>query len=417
MVIKEVFVTATWAFLKEIARLNKKAARIGVSSIAVEDLGKVTKTRTEVARLEGESDVRTFPLDVQHYRLTLPEPAECPWEPIVKITPTDEGTSFAEPMPAGTTADALAWKGVDARKCDHCHANRVRNISYVVRNKSDGKVLQLGRNCFQDYVGKDTLAALEFQSVIMINLGGDDDGFWFGGAGLRTTLTESVRKIVAISQLLYSKAGGWFRTEKNELNGRIEVEGTHRVAGAIVRDRGLIGDNPHAGADIFKGLSRYHDLVKTLTDADLNAADEVIARMREIEVSDEFGETLKNLAEYDFVPEQKASLAAYIPQFLRQIERKTQEAVLNAKRVYRGTVGQREVFEKLTCVRCPSFETDYGVVYVNTFEDADHNVLVWKTGSQSFPEGETVTLKGTVKDHSEYRGTKQTILSRCKVEK
>ena len=399
MITKEVFVSRVRDFLHEIARLNKKAARIGVAPIAIEDLGKVSKVRTEVATLEGEEDVRTFPVDVQHYRLTLPEPANCQWTPIVKITPTDEG-AFAEPMPAGTKADADAWKQADAQNCDHCHTRRARIVSYVVRHKTDGTVLQLGRNCFQDYVGKDTLRALEFQSVIMVNLDCDEEGFW-GGGGIRQILTVAVRNCVAYAEML-RRTEGWRNNVKNEYDGSFEVEGTHRIAGRRVR-QSAEGNFPEA-----------EKILGAITDADFGTADAIIERMQDAEVGDEFGETLKNLADYQWIPAQKASLAAYMGQFLHNIDRRAQETILNAKRVYRGTVGQREVFERLTCVRCPSFENDFGRVYVNTFEDADHNVLIWKTGSTSYAVGDVVTLKGTVKEHSQYRDTKQTVLTRCK---
>lgn len=65
-------------------------------------------------------------------------------------------------------------------------------------------------------------------------------------------------------------------------------------------------------------------------------------------------------------------------------------------------------------------------VNIHRFADDEGNLLVWKTtaylerideeGFLAFIEhGTRVTLRGTVKAHDEYRGTKQTVLSRCKV--
>lgn len=69
---------------------------------------------------------------------------------------------------------------------------------------------------------------------------------------------------------------------------------------------------------------------------------------------------------------------------------------------------------KLT--RRGSYETLYGVTYVYTFEDVEGHQLVWKTGTWlEQEEGAEVTLSGTVKAHSEYKGIKQTELTRCKV--
>lgn len=53
------------------------------------------------------------------------------------------------------------------------------------------------------------------------------------------------------------------------------------------------------------------------------------------------------------------------------------------------------------------------------FRDGDGNILVWTTTgygvSSDIHRGDKIILRGTVKGHSEYRGEKQTELTRCKV--
>lgn len=69
---------------------------------------------------------------------------------------------------------------------------------------------------------------------------------------------------------------------------------------------------------------------------------------------------------------------------------------------------------KLT--RRGSFDTQFGTTMVYTFEDADGHQLIWKTSNWLEQEvGDSLTIKGTVKAHSEYKGIKQTELTRCKV--
>ena len=89
----------------------------------------------------------------------------------------------------------------------------------------------------------------------------------------------------------------------------------------------------------------------------------------------------------------------------------------NAKCVHVGTVGKREVFERLTIVACPSWEGNYGTQYAIIMKDAAGNLLVWITGSPD-PDtlkGNIVTVKATVKEHGDRDGTKQTKLSRLVV--
>ena len=67
----------------------------------------------------------------------------------------------------------------------------------------------------------------------------------------------------------------------------------------------------------------------------------------------------------------------------------------------------------------------YGTThFIHTFADADGNIMVWKSTNpvdyikddcyEFIPEGSLVELTGTVKEHSEYKGTEQTVLTRCK---
>lgn len=63
-----------------------------------------------------------------------------------------------------------------------------------------------------------------------------------------------------------------------------------------------------------------------------------------------------------------------------------------------------------------NFESIYGTQTLYSFLDEDNNIITWKTSKWLDLEKDTkVSLKGTIKDHSEYKGEKQTILTRCKV--
>ena len=106
------------------------------------------------------------------------------------------------------------------------------------------------------------------------------------------------------------------------------------------------------------------------------------------------------------------------------------QAVLNSKipteedpSQYVGQVGERldlvVTFKKRSTYEIPSYEgwgTD--TVGINVFRDDAGNCFIWKSTSAFFniAEGSQVRLRGTVKEHSDYKGTKQTILQRCKVD-
>ena len=77
-----------------------------------------------------------------------------------------------------------------------------------------------------------------------------------------------------------------------------------------------------------------------------------------------------------------------------------------------GSVGERL---ELTVIikRAIRLENDYGVSTMHIMESADGNVFVWTTASKTWAEGETKTIRGTLKEHKVYRNVKQNILTRC----
>ena len=107
-----------------------------------------------------------------------------------------------------------------------------------------------------------------------------------------------------------------------------------------------------------------------------------------------------------------------------RIEREKQEAEERARKAQSNHIGQvgekidaDVILEKRAWFEIPSFRgfgTD--TMHIYTFRDSAGNAIVWKTTSGAAAEnGETVHLKGTIKEHSEYDGEKQTVLTRCKI--
>ena len=84
-----------------------------------------------------------------------------------------------------------------------------------------------------------------------------------------------------------------------------------------------------------------------------------------------------------------------------------------------GEVGKKvEVRVNYICHhRYKTHYTYHGEVhYIYKFKDENGNILIWNTSSYpEIEEGESYILRGTVKEHKEYKGDKETILSRCKI--
>ena len=89
----------------------------------------------------------------------------------------------------------------------------------------------------------------------------------------------------------------------------------------------------------------------------------------------------------------------------------------NSKSEWVGEEKERLRDLSVTVKGLSGFDGQYGWTSVITFEDKDENIFVWFTSKElSIAIGENVTLTGTVKEHKTYKGVKQTILTRCKID-
>lgn len=81
-----------------------------------------------------------------------------------------------------------------------------------------------------------------------------------------------------------------------------------------------------------------------------------------------------------------------------------------------GQPGDRIKDVEVTLVKKASFMGHYGLTNVYTFEDKDGNLYTWFTATIMAKEvNDTFKLKGTIKKHDEFRDTKTTVLTRCRV--
>lgn len=96
------------------------------------------------------------------------------------------------------------------------------------------------------------------------------------------------------------------------------------------------------------------------------------------------------------------------------------EAAPKSNSEFIGDIKQRLRDMEVVYTNCRTVESYYGVSLVYTFKLGD-NVLTWFCSGKGIdPDievGETVLLTGTVKDHKEYNGVKQTYLNRCIVKR
>jgi hypothetical protein len=79
---------------------------------------------------------------------------------------------------------------------------------------------------------------------------------------------------------------------------------------------------------------------------------------------------------------------------------------------FQGAIGDRVEID-LTIDKTVRLNGYYGPSTMHIMSDADGNVYVWTTASKSWAEGSVKRVRGTIKDHKEYKNIKQTVLTRC----
>ena len=82
---------------------------------------------------------------------------------------------------------------------------------------------------------------------------------------------------------------------------------------------------------------------------------------------------------------------------------------------YYGKIGDKiDITGKIN--RAGHYETQFGTVVIFKIIDSDGNIFVWKTTTYIDIENDSfVNVRGTIKDHNEFRNEKQTVLTRCKI--
>lgn len=84
-----------------------------------------------------------------------------------------------------------------------------------------------------------------------------------------------------------------------------------------------------------------------------------------------------------------------------------------------GNIGDKYE-DTVTLVKIHTYETHfsyYGELnYIYKFVDKNGNTIIWKTSCKDLEEGKAYQIKGKIKEHSEYNGDKQTVLTRCKIQ-
>lgn len=295
--------------------------------------------------------------------------------------------------------------------CEHCNSKRYRKDTYIVMNEESGEFKQVGKSCLNDFTnGLSAEAVAQYISLFDELIKGEAP---WGGRGERYYKTETILRYAA---------------ETIKYFGYVRTQDSGRSTSSRSFDYYCVDyDGWWMSRELLK------DLKKEMEDVNFNpnAADTVqlvkdaVSWVLSQDKDNNYMHNLKTVCSLEYVTGGNLGiLVSLFPTYNRELEYQAERAEQERKRAVErakeansqhiGNIGDRIDVQVHSVTCLTSWETEWGITRVYKIVDVNGNVYTWKTGSY-FNEDEVKTIRGTVKEHKEYRGIKQTELTRCKV--
>lgn len=307
------------------------------------------------------------------------------WDVIAVIdTDPQTGVTTVNSMPG--YEGQFSRESVRKLMCDECQVIRKRNRVLVVREAATGKIMQVGGSCVRNYVGwSPTMPRLD----LLLGLN-EFLNYPVGRPEANDTLT-----VLAVAHDIVAQHG-YLPVSSAEY---YEIPTSERVKDALASSGYRCAMDPEEAMRLARGTVEW--VMASDDDSDY------MANLRAVAASGEVSDRhVGILASAVYAQEREARLEA---------ERAAEKASKPVSE-WVGEVKERRDFI-LTVDRVSVFETQFGFTTLYSMSDEDGNVFKWfasrpSLGSES---GVRVTVKATVKSHSEWDDVKETHVTRCKL--
>lgn len=293
--------------------------------------------------------------------------------------------------------------------CEHCNTMRSRNKTVVIYNTQTKQFKQVGTTCLREYTGGiDAEAIAAFEEAIK----SPEEFLGVSGSSKFFIETKDYLSAVVATMSLY---GFMSKKKAAEINEEVRYNNNvKRVEATCTKAVHLMTNNEKPN----EMSNKWHNIYKSKdTEAFVEDALEWIKSYNE---PNDFMENLRVICSGSHIKVSDVGFAACLMDlYKRHLEyEKTRKQKEKDNEMYRyyGEVGEKVTLNgRLACVT--SYSTQFGVMYIYKMI-YNSAIFVWKTSKYLGIDdsGEEVNLVGTIKEHSEFRGVKQNMLVRCKVE-
>jgi hypothetical protein len=389
--------------------INKRAAKLGVQPVEF-DVGEYEIVEVKVKGSQKPRLVKYF-----HVTIIGETPRIGGWEFCAAIDHTygvDAGNIIKSVPGIKVPAKYRSLEAV----CEHCGKNRKRNKTYLLRSDDEWK--QVGSTCLKDFVGsaaRDPNSLAAYCELLVRWLEGvelserDDDGYGFGSG----FVYDNLDRVLAITVLVI-KDNGWVsrQTAKDSFS---PVAATSDIVAGLLYGKEEVEISDEAWA---KARAAIAWGVEIAEDVDSN-----------------YLHNVRVLCRAGVVGFRELGLAASIIQAFDRAQEKERKRARPESNWF-GTVDKREVF-RLKVVGVSYSDGYYGLTTIVRFEDEAGNDAIWFSSSTphcasieqvdgvdalvnheiEHADDDVLYVRATVKEHGQYHGRKQTVLSRCIVTK
>lgn len=300
------------------------------------------------------------------------------------------------------------------QECEHCHSKRHRKDTYLVHNIETGEFKQVGSSCLCDFTGGLSAEGVAAYIELFDELIEGETPY----PGVVIDECYDLDLLLSYTLELVSKIG--------YTSSAAAYDYGYTSTKSYIRD---IWYYTHNGRLSRVERETIEDLIEK---NNLKFSDEIDPRVEAIkeyalslDESNDYEHNIKVIAKSDYVKSSQLGFAvSIIPSYLKHIEREAYKAKkaeevagLAASSEFQGTIGSRITFEVSESKTVSGYDTPYGYVYLHQIVDKYGNVYMWSTSNSlnGYDEHYKLsTITGTVKEYKEFRGVKQTWLTRCR---
>ncbi len=388
--------------VEKLTAMQRRARKLKTNPIEIERLGEEMITLSKI--MPGGKRV-TF----QEPRILIRVHGETPklagWSLVAKVEYLED-EKLVSCVPGETCPEQYRDKD-SGLYCDHCNSNRKRKSVYVLRRGS--RHTQVGRQCLQDFLGGKSPDALLAEAEYIFRASEATGEYErMGGPAESIGILEYLCGVAICIRRL-----GWLSRSAS--------------AGSSTSTDAWFLVKPDCATEQERtDHERWiRDKKMQFQDRDKVQAEEALAWAQSQGVED-LTDYLYNLGvacRASYVTRKTSGLvASVIGAHLHYLDREDEigrRKFDNAEksREWVGEIKQRQVFEKLTVTKMKYIETEWGTTTLVCFESEPGDWIKWFASREldDLEVGDVVDIKATPKEHSEYKGVKQTMVTRAVV--